>query len=79
MNNDREIIYNRVKQKVDVVFKRLYVFAFNSYAWYWLYRQIFVRCSTDFEEYLLWLFVTAGMYYFVLDNEDIFFKIKQNK
>lgn len=79
MNTDREIFYNQVKHKIDLWFKRLYVFAFNIYAWYWLYRQIFIRCSTDFEEYLLWFFVTAGMYYFVIDNVDLFFKIEQKK
>lgn len=59
--------------------KRIYVTAFNFYAWFWLYRQIFIRNSTDFEEYLLWFFTTAGMYYFVLENNDVFFKVENKK
>lgn len=69
--------YNEMKHKVILIFKRIYVLAFNIYAWYWLYRQVFIRHSTDFEEYLLWFFLTAGMYSFVLDNQDIFFKTKK--
>ena len=34
--------YNKVKPKVILIFKRIYVLAFNIYAWYWLYRQIFI-------------------------------------
>ncbi|MGJ7032812.1 hypothetical protein GGU45_003322 [Niabella hirudinis] len=71
--------YKKVKVKVDLAAKRLYVIAFNIYAWFWLIRQIFVRHSTNIEDYLLWFFTTAGMYYFVLDNNDIFFKTKKTK
>lgn len=62
---------NRIKPTVILWLKRVYVIAFNIYAWYWLYRQIFIRNSTDFEEYMLWFFATAGMYYFVLENTDL--------
>ncbi len=71
--------YKKIKPKVNLVMKRLYVVAFNFYAWFWLFRQIFIRHSTNFEDYLLWFFTTAGMYYFVLDNNDIFFKDKNGK
>jgi hypothetical protein len=67
-----------LKPKIILWIKRIYVVAFNIYAWYWIYRQIFIRRSTDFEDYLLWFFTTAGMYYFVLDNSDLFFKITVN-
>lgn len=67
-----------LKPKIILWFKRVYVVAFNVYAWFWLYRQIFVRHSTDFEDYLLWFLTTAGMYYFVLDNNDLFFKLPDN-
>lgn len=69
-----------IKPKVDLSVKKLYVLAFNIYAWFWLIREIFFRHSTDFEDYLLWFFTTVGMYFFVLDNNDIYFKIpKRNK
>lgn len=68
------VIYKRVNAKIVLSVKRIYVLAFNAYAWYWLYRQIFVRHSTDFEEYLLWFFTVAGMYFFVLDNDDVYIK-----
>lgn len=67
--------YDEMKPKVILLFKRIYVLAFNIYAWYWLYRQIFIRHSTDFEEYLLWFFLTAGFYWFVNDHKDILLKI----
>jgi len=76
MNSEFKTNYDKTKPKVILWFKRFYVMAFNIYAWFWLYRQIFVRHSTDFEDYLLWFFTTAGMYYFVLDSKDIFLKTK---
>jgi hypothetical protein len=71
--------YIRSKSKVDLWGKRIYVCAFNIYIWYWLYREIFVRYSTDWENYLLWFFTMAGMYYFVLDSSKLFFKNKTVK
>lgn len=61
---------------VNLWIKRIYVTAFNIYAWYWLYREIFIQHTPSFENYLLWFFTTGGMHYFVLDNQDIFFKKK---
>jgi len=71
--------YSKVKSKIDLLFKRIYVICFNFYAWFWLYRQIFIRHSTDIEGYVLWAFMTFGMYYFVLDNHDVFIKKKKDK
>jgi hypothetical protein len=68
-----------VKPKVILGFKRIYVLAFNIYAWYWLYREIIIRGSTAWEEYLLWFFTTFGMYVFVLEHQEIFFKAKQRR
>lgn len=68
---DYEEIYDKIKRKVDLWFRRIYVISFNCYAWFWLYRQIFIRHSDSFEDYLLWAFTTFGMYYFVLDGKDI--------
>lgn len=69
--------YNKNTQFLTLWVKRIYVIAFNSYAFYWLYRQVFVRHSTDFEEYLLYFFTVAGMHFFVLDNQDVFIKKKK--
>ena len=74
-----EEIYDRIKPKVNLAMKRIYVIAFNFYAWFWLLREIFWRHSTEWENYILWFFTTAGMYYFVLDNNDIFFKNKSDE
>jgi hypothetical protein len=76
MNNNYKSIQDKIKPQVILWFKRGYVISFNVYAWFWLYRQIFIRHSNDFEEYLLWFFTTAGMYYFVLDSKDILIKKK---
>ena len=74
-----EEIYDIIKTKVNLVMKRIYVITFNFYAWFWLLREIFWRHSTEWENYILWFFTTAGMYYFVLDNNDIFFKNKSDE
>ena len=70
--------YQEEKQKVESIiilwFKRLYVVAGNFYSWFWLIRQIFVRHSTNFEEYLLWAFLTFGFYWFIIEHDEIFFK-----
>ncbi len=71
IKNDFSQIYNSIKPIVISWLKRFYVLAFNIYAWYWLYRQVFVRHSNDFEEYLLWTLATVGMYFFVLENKDL--------
>lgn len=67
----------RIKPKIILLVKRVYVVAFNIYAWFWLIREAFVRQTTDFEPYLLWFFATAGMYYFVLENQDLIIKSKK--
>jgi len=71
--------YDKVKQKVILSFKKIYVLAFNIYAWYWLFRQIFIRHSTCFEDYLLWFFMTFGVYIFILEHQEIFYKLKNKK
>ena len=81
MNNNRSFreIEAEIKLKVILVFKRLYVLAFNAYAWYWLYREIFIRGSTAWEDYLLWFFTTFGMYIFVLEHQEIFITRRYHK
>jgi hypothetical protein len=78
MGNDYTSEYKRIKAAIDLWVRRIYVIAFNIYAWYWPYRQIFFKHSSDFEEWLLWAFATFGMYYFVLDSKGIFLKNKKS-
>lgn len=75
--NDFKSEFQKVKTKTILVFKRIYVIIFNIYAWFWLYRQIFLRHSSDFESYLLWFFMTFGMYIFILEHQEIFVKTKK--
>ena len=65
-------IQTDIKPKIILLFKRFYVIAFNIYAWFWLYREIIIRGSTSWEEYLIWFFTTFGVYAFVLDHQEIF-------
>jgi hypothetical protein len=68
--------FDRIKLKLILWFKRIYVIAFNAYVWFWLYRQIFIKHSNSFENYLLWGFSVVSMFFFVKRNDDIFFKTK---
>lgn len=63
-----------IKKQVIKWTRRMYVITFNIYAWFWLIRLIFIRHSDNIEDYLLWFFATAGMYFFVLDGKDLFLK-----
>jgi hypothetical protein len=69
--------YHSAEPKVKLLVKRVYVLAFNVYAWYWLYGEVFVLKSTNIENYLLWFFTTTGMYFFVLENQVLFSKPKK--
>ncbi len=79
MKNEFKQKQEIIKPKIDLILKRLYVIAFNIYAWFWLFREIFIRQSTNFEDYLLWFFTTVGMYFFVLENNNIFFKFQKQR
>ena len=74
-NNEYQEIKKKIEPMITLWFKRIYVVSGNIYCWFWLIRQIFVRHSTNFEEYLLWGFLTAGFYWFINDHNEIFFKI----
>lgn len=74
MRNNHTDEYKKSKDVVDLVFRRIYVIAFNIYAWFWPIRQAFYRHSFAWEDWLLWAFATFGMYYFVLDSKGIFIK-----
>lgn len=68
----------KITKKIVKVTRRIYVIAFNIYAWFWVIRLIFMQNSTNFEDYLLWFFATTGMYFFVLDGKDLFLKEMNN-
>lgn len=72
-------VQEKVKFTMNIWIKRLYVLAFNIYTWFWLYRAVFINESTPWEDYLKWLFATAGMHFFVLKNNDVFFRNKKTE
>jgi hypothetical protein len=55
----------------------IYTYAFNLYAWYWLYKLIWVL-PFDWENIVAWTFACLGMWFFVLDTDDLAFKKKMN-
>jgi hypothetical protein len=61
MKNTESINY-----KTIMLFRIIYILAFNIYSWYWLYKIILVNVST-WEDYLNWFFVTCGVHFFVID------------
>ena len=73
--NDDDI---KIRRFLFLWLRRIYVIAFNLYAWYWLYKLIFVIKSTNFEDYLIYFFTTVGVLFFVFDGKDVFLK-KINK
>lgn len=56
----------RINYKVNMLFRVIYVLAFNVYSWYWLYKIIWVNQST-WEDWANWFFVTCGVHFFVID------------
>ena len=56
---------------------RIYILAGNLYSWFWLIRAIFCRPETSFEDYLMWFFLTAGFYWFIIEHDEIFIKAKE--
>ncbi len=56
----------RINYKANMLFRVIYVLAFNIYSWYWLYKIIWVNQST-WEDWANWFFVTCGVYFFVID------------
>ena len=61
MNHQEKINY-----KVNMLFRVLYVLAFNVYSWYWLCKIIWVNQAT-WEDWANWFFVTCGVHFFVID------------
>lgn len=67
-------IHKRVKVSILLWAKRIYVYAGNIYSWFWLIRAIFFRTGTSFEDYLMWFFLTAGFYWFIVEHDEILIK-----
>ena len=76
--SEKQIIKVKIEKHVILWFKRIYVLAGNIYAWFWLIRAVFFQ-ETSFEDYLMWMFLTAGFYWFIQEHPEIFFKIKDKK
>jgi hypothetical protein len=55
----------------------IYTYLFNLYAWYWLYKILFVL-PFDWENLVTWTLACLGMWFFVLDNNDYEYKKKMN-
>jgi len=75
-------IQQRIRPVINLWVKRIYVLLFNGYACYWLYREIFIRETSFWEHwevYLLYFFTTVGMHFFVLDNQDVFIRTNSKK
>ncbi len=63
-------IFRKGMEIAAKIVRQIYIVAFNIYAWVWLYRLLFVKENTSFEDYLLWFFACVGMWFFVLDGSD---------
>lgn len=68
---DKEI-KEKNNKKLILWMKRIYVIVGNIYSWFWLIRAIFFRSETTLEDYLMWFFLTAGFYWFILEHREIF-------
>lgn len=78
MATEYQIKRRKIEAVLNLWIKRFYVIAVNIYLWFWLYRAVFIQ-ETGWEDYLRWFFINAGIHFFVLKNEDIFFKDKEGK
>lgn len=67
-----------IPKKYVVKIKIFYTYAFNIYAWYWLYKLIFVL-PFDWENIIAWTFACLGMWFFVLDSNDPHFRKEMSK
>lgn len=57
----------KIQYKVNMIFRIVYILAFNVYSWYWLYKLIWVNHGTTWEDWANWVFVTCGVHFFVID------------
>lgn len=63
----------KISQKSVFYIRKYYTIAFNIYAWYWLYKIVFIL-PFDLENYITWTFACFGMWFFVIDSSDDEFK-----
>jgi hypothetical protein len=56
----------------------IYTYAFNLYAWYLLYKIIWVL-PFDWENIIAWVFGCFGMWFFVLDSNDKKYRKEMSK
>jgi len=65
--------YERTEYKINEILRIIYILLFNIYSWYWLYKIIFINKS-NWEDYLNWFFVVAGVHFFVKDYKKFWSK-----
>ncbi|ASS50176.1 MAG: hypothetical protein A3D31_11445 [Candidatus Fluviicola riflensis] len=70
---ERHIYYTG---KVTNYARRYYIYAYNLYGWYWLYKIIVdPKLQCDWENYLIWLFAMLAQLFFEVDvrnaNKDV--------
>ncbi|EGR3365940.1 hypothetical protein DMN80_23800 [Vibrio parahaemolyticus] len=69
MNKSFKDNYNKLYEKINLNIERLYVASFNIYAFYWLYKLLFVEGHT-WEDWLLWFFACMGVNVFFRENKN---------
>jgi hypothetical protein len=77
MNKKFSDIQTKIEGKVNLYFERVYVLSFNIYAFYWLYKIVFLD-GYNWEDYLTWFFACMSMNIFFRENKDRLL-IKRNK
>lgn len=77
MSNIDEV-KEKTKKEVILWFKRIYTLTGNIYTWFWIIRALFFRDETSFEDYLMWFFLTASFYWFIIEHDEIFIKNQKN-
>lgn len=69
---------NKIPQHWITPIRIVCVIAFNVYAWYWLIKIIWF-IPFDWENLLSWVMACCGMWFFVIDTQDLRFKKEMNK
>ena len=69
MSENFEQIKVKIESKVNLYFERFYVLSFNIYAFYWLYKIVFLP-SYNWEDLLTWFFACMSMNIFFRENKN---------
>jgi hypothetical protein len=58
---------DRIRYRINMLIRIIYVIGFNLYSWYWLYKLIWIDESVTWEDWANWFFVVVGVHFFVID------------